>query len=184
MADFGTVARPYARAIFDVALAADALELWSTGLAAAGTVASDKAAREFLSRPELGDSERSNFLATVLASADPAGVFESAEGKNLLSILSENDRLDALGEISEQFDQLKAEQENKVKVTLVSASPVDAEQAEKVTSALSRKLGRSVELELEVDASLLGGAIIRAKDMVIDDSLQTRLRRLAGTLVD
>lgn len=184
MADFGTVARPYARAIFDIALSADALEPWSSGLAAAGAVAADKTARQFLSRPELGVSERSEFLETVLASVDGAAVFGTAEGKSLLTLLSENDRLGALGEISAQFDQLKAEQENKVKVTLTSASAVDAEQAESVASALSKKLGRSVELELEVDASLLGGAVIRAKDMVIDDSLQTRLKRLASTLVD
>lgn len=184
MADFGTIARPYARAIFDIAVSADALEPWSKGLAVAGAVAQDRTARQFLSRPELGSSERSEFLETVLTSVDDAAVFSSAEGKNLLTLLSENGRLDALAEISAQFDQLKAEQENKVKVTLISASPVDAEQAEKIASALSKKLGRSVELELEVDASLLGGAVIRAKDMVIDDSLQTRLRRLAGTLVD
>jgi len=184
MADYGTVARPYARAIFDVARAADALEPWSKGLAAAGAVAEDKTARQFLSRPELGVSERSEFLASVLASMDGASVFESAEGKNLLTLLTENDRLNALSEISAQFDQLKAEQENKVKVTLTSAAAVGAEQAEMVARALSKKLGRSVELELEIDASLLGGAVIRAKDMVIDDSLQTRLKRLASSLVD
>jgi len=184
MADFGTVARPYARAIFDIALASDALDAWSSGLAAAAAVADDGLARQFLSRPELGISERCEFLGSVLASVEAAAVFGSAEGKNLVRLLSENDRLDALGDISTQFDQLKAEQENKVTVTLVSASAVDARQAEKIVSALSKKLGRSVELELEVDASLLGGAVIRAKDMVIDDSLKTRLRRLASTLVD
>ena len=54
----------------------------------------------------------------------------------------------------------------------------------RVVDALGKKLGRSVELELEVDPSLLGGAIIRAEDMVIDDSLKTRLARLAGSLTD
>jgi F-type H+-transporting ATPase subunit delta len=184
MADFGTIARPYARAIFDIALAADSLEVWSSGLAAAGAVAEDKSAREFLSRPELGTAETSEFMGSVLASIGDAAIFGSQEGRNLLKLLAENDRLGALAEISAQFDQLKAEQENRVAVTLVSASAVDAAQAEKISGALSRKLGRSVDLTLEIDASLLGGAIIRAKDMVIDDSLQTRLKRLASTLAD
>lgn len=184
MADFGTVARPYARAIFDIALAADSLDLWSRGLAAAGAVAGDRSAREFLSRPELGVAEISEFMASVLASIDEAAVFGTPEGQNLLKLLAENDRLGALAEIAAQFDQLKAEQENRVAVTLVSASAVDAAQAEKISSALSRRLGRSVDLTLELDPSLLGGAVIRAKDMVIDDSLQTRLKRLASALAD
>ena len=72
----------------------------------------------------------------------------------------------------------------KVKVTIVAASPVDAATAEKISGALSKKLGRTVELELAVDESLIGGAVIRAQDMVIDDSLKTRLKRLASTLTD
>jgi F-type H+-transporting ATPase subunit delta len=184
MADFGTVARPYARAIFDIALAADSLDLWSRGLAAAGAVARDKSAHEFLSRPELGAPEISEFMESVLASIADAAIFATPEGKNLLKLLAENDRLAALPEIAAQFDELKAEQENRVAVTLVSASHVDAAQAEKISSALSRKLGRTVDLTLELDPSLIGGAVIRAKDMVIDDSLQTRLRRLASTLAD
>ena len=41
-----------------------------------------------------------------------------------------------------------------------------------------------VDLELEVDESLLGGAVIRAEDMVIDDSVRTRLERLSNSLID
>ena len=48
---------------------------------------------------------------------------------------------------------------------------------------LTRRLGRAVELTLEVDASLLGGAIIRADDMVIDGSVRTRLQRLTESLI-
>jgi F-type H+-transporting ATPase subunit delta len=111
-------------------------------------------------------------------------VLASPEGRNLLRLLAENDRLDALGEMSEQFDELKAARENRIKVRLISASPVDAAQTEKIAGALSRKLGREVELELEIDESLLGGAIVRAEDMVIDDSLRTRLKRLTSSLID
>jgi len=184
MADFGTVARPYARAIFDVALAAGDLEGWSQGLAAAAAVAGEKSAHEFLSRPELDDGERSELVGSVASGLPGGGVLATPEGRNLLRLLAENDRLDALGEISKQFDALKAEQENKVRVTLVAAAAVDAATADKIAGALGKRLGRSVELTLEVDAALLGGAVVRAEDMVIDDSLRTRLKRLAGSLVD
>jgi F-type H+-transporting ATPase subunit delta len=184
MSDFGAVARPYARAVFDLALAAGQLDAWARGLAAAAAVVGDKAAREFLGRPGLGVAKRSEFVLAV-AKAMPGGeVLGTAEGTNLLKLLAENDRLAALPEISAQFDALKAEQENKVKVRLVSAATVDAAEAQKISGALSKKLGRQVELELEVDASLIGGAIVRAEDMVIDDSLRTRLQRLASALTD
>jgi F-type H+-transporting ATPase subunit delta len=184
MADFGTVARPYAKALFEVAKAADDLAGWSKALAAAAAVTGDKAAHEYLSRPELGVGERADFVGSLADGLPGGNVLGSQEGRNLLKLLAENDRLDALPEISTQFDRLKAEQENRVKVTLVAASPVDAAMAEQIAGALSKKLGRAVELKLEVDESLIGGAVIRAEDMVIDDSVQTRLKRLAGTLMD
>ena len=150
----------------------------------AATAAGDKTAREYLGRPELGVAKRSDAVGT-LAKALPGGdVFGTKEGENLLRLLAENDRLGALGEISKQFDALKAAHENKVRVRLVSAAPVDAAQAEKISGALGKKLGRKVELELEVDAALIGGAVVRAEDMVIDDSLKTRLERLASVLID
>lgn len=184
MSDSGAVARPYARAIFDLANAAGQLDAWSKGLAAAAAVTGDKGAREYLGRPGLGVAKRSEFVGT-LAKALPGGdVLGTKEGQNLLSLLAENDRLGALAEISKQFDALKAAQENKVRVRLVAAAPVDAAQAEKISGALGKKLGRKVELELEVDAALIGGAVVRAEDMVIDDSLKTRLERLASALID
>jgi len=184
MADYGTVARPYARAVFEIARQANDLEGWSKALAAAATVSADRSARAWLGRPELGVAERSEFMGKVAGDLPGGQVLGTDAGRNLLELLSENDRLDALAEISRQFDELKAEQENKVRVTLVAATSVDPATADRIAAALGKKLGRSVELELEVDPSLLGGAIIRAEDMVIDDSLKTRLARLAGSLTD
>ena len=97
--------------------------------------------------------------------------------------MSENDRLTALPEIAAQFDALKAEAENKVKVTVTAATQVDGAIAEQIKKALQQKLGRAVELTLAVDASLIGGAIIQADDMVIDGSVRTRLQRLAEKIV-
>lgn len=184
MADFSTVARPYAKAVFDLAREANALGAWSDGLAAAGAVIADDEARRFLGRPEKRAAERAEFLAAVLADVQQAGIFAGSEGKNLLRLLAANDRLEALPEIAVQFDELKSLAENKVKVTLVSAAEVDEQQAAKVAAALEKKLGRAVELSLDVDPALLGGAVIRAEDMVIDGSVKSRLVRLAGALVD
>ena len=185
MADFSTVARPYAKAAFDVASASGQLDDWSHGLRDAAAIVADEAANDFLQRPALTDDQRAEFVAQICAGIENArSIFQGGPGLNLLRLLSENDRLGALPEIAAQFDDLKADTENKIKATLVSASEVDTAQMAKIAAALSAKLGREVELKLELNPALLGGAVIRAKDMVIDGSVQTRLQRLAGSLID
>jgi F-type H+-transporting ATPase subunit delta len=183
MADASIVARPYAKALFDLANAEQKLPAWSAALGVAALVVGDEHAKRVLNRPSLTEAQRVE-LVTALATAVPGGEpLGAVQGQNLLKLLAENDRLGALPEISAQFDALKAEAENKVKVTLVSASAVDAALTEQITKALTQRFGRVVELSVEVDASLLGGAIIRADDMVIDGSVRTRLQRLTETLV-
>jgi F-type H+-transporting ATPase subunit delta len=169
MADSSTVARPYAKALFDLASAAGNLPAWSAALGAAAAVVGDTSAKRALANPALDDSRRADLVGSV--------------GKSLLGLLAENDRLTALPEIAAQFDALKAQAENKVKVTVTSAVSVDDALAAQIKRALEHKLGRAVELTLEVDAALIGGAIIRADDMVIDGSVRARLQRLTDALV-
>lgn len=183
MADFGTIARPYARAAFDIASEADALDAWSQGLAAAAAVVSNEHAERVLASPDLTDEARVELIADVGAAMPGAALFEDTRFRSLLRLLAENDRLAALPEISRQFDELKAEAENRIDVTLVSATSVEPEIAQKITQALERRLGRRVDLKVEIDEKLLGGAIIRAEDMVIDGSVRMRLQRLTETLV-
>ena len=171
MADQSTIARPYAKALFDVAQADKKLGPWSDALNAAAAVLGDANARRVLANPALDQGKRADFIRAVSVGLKGADVFESAQGKALLSLLAENDRLAVLPEIAAQFDALKAEAEHKVTATLVSATAVDAAVAERVKQALKKRLGREVELTLEVDPSLIGGAIVRAEDMVIDLSL-------------
>jgi F-type H+-transporting ATPase subunit delta len=183
MADDGTVARPYARAIFDIAVSAGTLAQWSDALAAAASVVSDAAARTYLGRPGLAAGERAEFVAGICAKIPDAGLLASSQGRALLGLLDENERLAALPEIAAQFDQLKIRAENKINVQLVSAVPVDREVAVKIAQSLEQRLGRKVDLELEVDETLMGGAIVRAEDMVIDGSVRSRLQRLADSLI-
>jgi F-type H+-transporting ATPase subunit delta len=183
MADYGTIARPYARAAFDIAKEANALDAWSQTLAAAAAVVSNDDAERVLSSPSIGDEARVELIAGVGGSMQGAELFGDARFRSLLRLLAENDRLAALPEVSAQFDELKAEAENKVDVTLVSATSVEPEVAEKITQALERRLGRRVDLKVEIDDKLLGGAIVRAEDMVIDGSVRMRLQRLTETLI-
>ena len=183
MADFSTVARPYAKALFDLANGERKLPEWSAALGAAAGVLADANARRALANPAFDDGARAALVGSIASEIRGGELLGSPAGKNLLQLLSENDRLTALPEIAAQFDELKAEAENKVKVTVTAATQVDAAIAEQIKKALQQKLKRVVELTLAVDASLIGGAIIQADDMVIDGSVRTRLQRLAEKIV-
>jgi len=77
---------------------------------------------------------------------------------------------------------LKAEVENVVDVTVTSASPISDAQRDSISAALRARLGREVKLEAEIDENLIGGAVIKAGDVVIDGSLRARLQGLATAL--
>jgi F-type H+-transporting ATPase subunit delta len=183
MADVGTIARPYAKALFEIASGERKLGEWSQALNAAAAVLEDANARRVLGNPTIDVAKRAEFLRAVSVGIKGASVLETTQGKALVAVLADNDRLALLPEIAAQFDALKAQAENKVKVTMTSATQVDPATAEQVKQALKKRLGREVELELAVDASLIGGAVIRAEDMVIDGSVRTRLEKLAAQLV-
>lgn len=182
-ADHGSVARPYARALFALAKEAGALEAWSAGLTAAAGVAADKEAHDLLGSPALDDAERLTFLESVLGGVPEAAVLASDQGRALLKLLVENGRLEALADIADAFEELKAQAENRVTVKVIAASDVEPDVAAKLRAALERRFGRTVELELEVDAAIIGGAIIQAEDRVIDGSVRARLKRLTEALV-
>jgi F-type H+-transporting ATPase subunit delta len=183
MADVGSVARPYAKALFDLASGERKLPQWSAALAAAAAVVADAGAKRALANPKLDDESRAALVIDIASAVKGGELLATTEGRNLMYVLAENDRLTALPEIAAQFDALKAEAENKVNVTVTSATAVDAALAERIKKALEQKLERTVELTLQVDASLLGGAVIQADDMVIDGSVRTRLQRLTEKLV-
>jgi len=183
MADASTIARPYAKAVFDIARRDQALAGWSAALGAAARILQDDGARVFLARPDLDDATRVEFVTAVCTEAGGAELLRSGHGGNLLRLLAENDRLFVLPEISVQFDALKAQAENTVRVRLITATAVEESIAGRIGRSLESRLGRSVELELETDPGLLGGAVIRAEDMVIDGSVKSRLQKLAETLL-
>ena len=186
MADDNTIARPYAQAVFEVARENSALAELSESLASAKSLLSDGRVVEFLATPSLSDAQRLDFLQGLFAAAvGKESVFAGGNrhGTNFLKVLIENDRVGVLPEISEHFDRLKADVENTVDVTVTSASSLSKAQQVAISKALETRLGRSVRLTAELDENLIGGAVIKAGDIVIDGSLRTRLESLSNALI-
>lgn len=186
MADNNTIARPYASAAFELATERGDIADWSDALIAARDLLADGQVVKFLSRPSLTDGQKLGFLTDLFGSlGDEASIFAGSNerGENFLKLLLENGRVAVLPEISDHFEALKANLENTVDVVVTAAVPMSAEQQQAVAAALEKRLGRAVRIETEIDETLIGGAVIRAGDVVIDGSLRARLEGLANALI-
>lgn len=176
MADRATIARPYARAAFAHANEAKDLAAWSKLLGAAAAAATDSRVSRLIGNPHVTGEQMVELLADVSKGAAGKG------GRNFLLALAANRRLGLLAEIAAQFETLRAEVENVVDVEVVTAREIAAPQQKRLAEALKKRLGRDVRMHTRIDESLIGGAIVRAGDLVIDGSLKGRLERLGSAL--
>jgi F-type H+-transporting ATPase subunit delta len=176
MAEKATIARPYAKAAFEYAREHNAFDRWSQVLASASSVVADERVAKFLTNPRVASED----LVELLAEA--AGSALDEHSRNFIATLAHNRRLGLLPEVAAMFETLRAEIENIVDVRITSAVQLDDSQRQRLSDALKTRLKRDVRLHCEVDISLIGGAIVRAGDFVIDGSLKARLERLAGAM--
>lgn len=172
MAELGILARPYAKAAFEVALSKGALAQWSQQLALASEVASSEAMQKVLTNPSITSEAQADVFVEV------CGEKASPHLKNLVNALAENKRLALFSAISEQYELLRQEQEKTLNVEIRSAFPLEASTQERLVAALKNKLSRDITAETVIDDSLIGGVVIRAGDLVIDGSAKGRLAKL------
>jgi len=170
-----TLARPYARAAFELASSSRSLGEWASKLAFAAQAASDPQVRALFGNPRVTPSE----LASLFL---PEGETADSPFAGFMKVLADNQRLEALPEIAALFEQQKREAEKVLQVRVRTAAPIDASETAKLKDALKRRFGRDIELEQTVDPAVLGGAIVDAGDVVIDGSVRGRLHQLEAAL--
>jgi len=177
MAENSTIARPYAQAAFDIANAKSDLSAWSDMLELAAMVASDSAMAEAIDSPHIKDEDVVSLFIEV------CGDKLNPEGKNFIRVLTENKRLNVLSDIASAFEQLRADAEGTLDAEVISAFPLSDAEQQNIVAGLKKRLGRDITLTTRVDDSLIGGAIIRAGDMVIDGSVTRHLDDLTHSLM-
>jgi F-type H+-transporting ATPase subunit delta len=176
MADKLTIARPYARAAFEEANKHDALNAWSDSLKVASQVVTDARVKNLLGNPHVTPEQLAQLFIDI------GGKALGEHGANFVRTLAENARLAYLPEISSLFEGMKDAAQGVADVTVTSAAALDEAQQKRLSAALEKRLKRKVRLHTEINAQLIGGAIIRSGDLVIDGSLSTRLERIAYEL--
>ncbi len=174
MADISTLARPYAKAAFELARDKGRFDQWQHALAMLAEVARMEDVQQLLKDPRITTAKH----AEVFIAA--AGDALDQHARNFVKVLAQYRRLDVLPAIETDFIQLRATAENIVQAELRTAVEASDAQRQKIRDALKVRLGREVELRCVIDPSLIGGAQVRAGDLVIDSSVSGKLERLAG----
>jgi F-type H+-transporting ATPase subunit delta len=176
MSSLTTLARPYAKAAFELARSEGALADWNGMLNLAGEIAAEDSMSALLESPHVTADQRLDIIV------EAGGKQFDRRFRNFLSVLSENGRLALLPHICVQYRQLRQQAENRLHVRVVSAIPLEEGQKERMRVALARRFDSDIELENDIDAGVLGGAVVYAGDQVIDGSLRGRLARLQNNL--
>lgn len=178
MADFTTAARPYAKAVFEMARDSSQFEDWSGRLGFWSSLVSNADMASRLEAPGLTHQDRAAMIETVV------GDEMDEHSRNFIRLLSENNRLSLLPDIHAIYEELRAEAEGEIEATVTSAFELTDAQRDNIIAALSKRLDRKVKIVNEVDTDLIGGAIIRAGDFVIDGSLKGRVENMERTVIN
>jgi F-type H+-transporting ATPase subunit delta len=176
MAETLTIARPYAQAAFLFASQHQTLKEWSDMLTLLAAIVSDPAMHELIDSPRVTETQLADLIIAV-----GAGRLDE-KGANFVRVLADNRRLGLLPDIAALFEIQRRDAEGRVQAELLTAFPASEAQQAQIIESLRKRLGREVDLTCTTDASLLGGAIIRAGDLVIDGSVRGKLQRLGAAL--
>lgn len=177
MAEKSTIARPYAQAAFSMAESQGNLKKWSDMLQLVAAVASDDAMQTLIGNPSIDNDKLIELFAGI------CGDGLDQYGQNFVRVLADNKRLDVIPEIADLYEEKRAEAESTVVAEVTSASPLSEAQQAQLVTALKKRLGREVTLVTKTDETILGGAVVRAGDLVIDASVTGQLEQLANTLM-
>jgi F-type H+-transporting ATPase subunit delta len=175
MTELISVARPYATAAFEFACLHKNIDYWQRLLSFAAQVSRDPQMVRLLTNPitaALGAGILQDICQTTL----------DRPAKNFMQLMAQNGRLLALTAVCERFTALQQAYEQQATVEVIAASPLTSEQLQRLSSALTQRLARSVTLHCRVDPTLLAGLMIRLGDWTLDGSVRGKLNRLAQQL--
>jgi F-type H+-transporting ATPase subunit delta len=172
------VAKPYAKALSEVALADGSYNDWQQLLAALSAIVADDATGYFISAPSTTSANKTAFFQQSLTSVLARDL--TAKEQNFIDMLIKNNKVLAASGIAQLFNNLVTTGSKNIKV--LSAYELDTNEKENLIQSLNTKYGCEVNLDVEVDNNLSAGVVIKDGDKVIDLSISARTAVLAARL--
>ena len=176
MAEFATVARPYAEALFRVAQNGD-MAAWSALVGELAQIGANPDLQAYAGNPTVTQAQLADTIASLVKSP------LNAEANNFIAMLAENGRIALLPEIGAQFAVLKNAQAGAADATVYSAFDLTAEQLDQLVATLEKKFGRKLNPTVDIDTSLIGGVRVVVGDEVLDTSVRAKLQQMHNALV-
>lgn len=176
MAEAITVARPYADAVYKMAVANNSLSQWSKMLQLAAEIAEDEQVKLLIGNPRVSAKQLGDIFLEIGRSKF------NAEARNLVMLLIENKRVVVLSQISQLFEQLKARHEGVLEARVVSAFAIENRQLKKLVEDLEQKFKRKIEAQVSIDPELIGGIKVEVGDEILDASVRGKLEAMAVAL--
>lgn len=177
MAEIATIARPYAEAVFRLAEADGRFESWSALLGRLAQAVAHADVRACIGNPNVGAAQLTDLLVSLM------GEGVSAEAKNFVHLVVANRRLEAVGEIGEQYEQMVNERQGVVEAHVATAYPLEDAQLKDLVASLERRFKRKIEPQVTVDKGLIGGVTVTVGDEVIDGSVRGKLAAMSAALL-
>ena len=168
-------AKRYAEAVLDLARERGTFDAWQRDIARLAELMTDRQAGPYFANPGVPEARKLALIDQVLADAQP-------EAHNLARLLVERGRLADAPQIARLYnDGLLAERGIAI-AEVTTAEPLGPAEQAAVQEQLARVVGKTVELRLHVDESIIGGIIARVGDQLIDGSVTSQLLRLRARL--
>lgn len=182
MAEFATIARPYAKALFDLADKQNQIESWLGGLKElAWAVQQPKVVALVEDAANSGAAKAGALLGLV----SDASVVQNEIFRNFVQVVAEGKRLQALPEIYAQYQDLALSRNNAKKAVIYSAFEItDKAQREQIVRDLEGRLNTRLDAAFDTDSSLIGGIKVEVGDQVLDLSVQGKLQKLYSAMMN
>lgn len=177
MATRDSAARRYAEAAFQVAERDGTVDVWRRELEDAASITDVATIGRSLANPAVALETRAAQVETTF------GRIASRPVLNLIQLMLRRGRIEDLSHVAAEFRRLDNARQGITIATATSASPLDAGEVKALIARLEALTGGSIELDLKVDPSLLGGLVVQVGDRLIDGSVRGRLERLRTQLV-
>ena len=171
------VARRYAKALFALAKDAATLQPTADELATLAAVANDTTVGPVLRSPLLSQTRRHELAQTLARELKLSDLLA-----RFLQLLADHQRLGELPAIADRYQQLLDTEMGRVRITIQSARPLDANQEAEIVAVFAALTGKQVISRVIVDTDLLGGILVEVEGKVYDGSIRTQLDRLAKEL--
>jgi F-type H+-transporting ATPase subunit delta len=172
------IARRYAKALVLIGKEDGQIDTYREELGAfAGLIEQEKSLRQVLVNPLYDVEGRKKVLGEVMGKANLSKAMTT-----FISFLFDKGRIGFLGDINDFFQKFADELKGVARASLVSATELSSDTVEKIQSALSKRTGKDILLEVEQDPELIGGIVTRIGDLVLDGSVRTQLLNMRESL--